>query len=70
MRVARTTHRQIRERAAEDGVTVDEELRRLLRYDRQRRIAKALATTEPGNDEEQILRGSAAAVVRNLDAGR
>lgn len=70
MRVTKATHRELRERAERDGLTLEAELRRLLRYDRQRRIAEALASTPLSEDEEQVLRAGSASIVRNLDAGR
>ncbi len=71
MRVTRSTHQELRERAERDGLTVEAELRQLLRYDRQRRMADALATTAAlSAADEQTLRAGAAAVGRNLDASR
>jgi plasmid stability protein len=70
VRVTRSTHQELRERAEQDGLTVEAELRQLLRYDRQRRIADALATTAVSATDEQTLRAGAAAVGRNLDASR
>lgn len=70
MRVTRATHQELRERAERDGLTLEAELRRLLRYDRQRRIAEALATEPLTAEEAQIIRGSSAAIARNTDAGR
>lgn len=70
VRVTRSTHQELRERAERDGLSVEAELRQLLRYDRQRRIADALASSAPSVDEELALRAGAAAVGRNLDAGR
>jgi hypothetical protein len=55
VRLARETHRDLKERAAQDGLTVDAEIRRLLRYDRQRRMAEAFRDYEPTGDEEQLL---------------
>lgn len=69
MRVTRATHQELRERAERDGLTLEAELRRLLRYDRQRRIAEALATDPLTTEEAQIIRGSSAAVTRNINAG-
>jgi hypothetical protein len=70
VRVTRSTHQELRERAERDGLTVEAELRQLLRYDRQRRIADALATTAPSIHDDQVTLSGAAAVGRNLDAGR
>lgn len=70
VRVTRATHRELRERADRDGLTLEAEIRRLLRYDRQRRIAEALATDPLTTEEAQIIRSSAATVTRNIDAGR
>jgi hypothetical protein len=49
---------------------LEADLRRLLRYDRQRRIADALAAISLSADDEQVLRAGSATVARNLDAGR
>jgi hypothetical protein len=70
VRVTRSTHQELRERAERDGLTIEAELRQLLRYDRQRRIAEALATTTLSGADEQALTAGAAAVGRNLDTGR
>ena len=70
MRVTRALLQELRERAEQDGLTLEAELRRLLRYDRQRRIAESLASEPLTIEEAQIIRGSSAAVTRNTDAGR
>ena len=70
VRVTRSTHQALRERAERDGLTIEAELRQLLRYDRQRRLAEALATTELSGADEQVLSAAAAAVGRNLNTGR
>lgn len=70
VRITCSTYQALRERAERDGLTIEAELRQLLRYDRQRRIAEALATTALSGADEQTLSAGAAAVGRNLDAGR
>lgn len=47
---------------------MEAELKRMLRYDRQRRMAEAFAADESSPDDQAIVRGGTAAVARNLDA--
>jgi hypothetical protein len=47
---------------------MEAELKRMLRYDRQRRMAEAFAAHESSPDDQAIVRGGTAAVARNLDA--
>ena len=68
LRVSRATHQELRERAHQDGLTMEAELKRMLRYDRQRRMAEAFAAGESSPDDQAIVRGGTAAVARNLDA--
>lgn len=70
LRVARSTHQELRERANQDGLTMEAELKRLLRYDRQRRMAEAFAAHEPTTEDLAVVQGGMAAVNRNLDATR
>jgi hypothetical protein len=51
VRVTRGTRDSLRELADHDGVTLDEELARLVRSERQRRIGTALAAVAPDDDE-------------------
>lgn len=46
VRVMRGTRDAVRELAAKDGVTLDVEIQRLVRAERQRRIGSALAAAE------------------------
>ncbi len=50
--------------------TYDELLRRLIRSERQRRMAAELSTWEPTADEQAIMRAGAADLVRLSDAAR
>lgn len=50
--------------------TYDELLRKLIRRERQRRMAAELATWEPTIDEETIMRAGAADMARLSDAPR
>lgn len=50
VRVASTTRDAVRELADEDGVTMDEAIRRLVRAERQRRMGVALAAAPTGDD--------------------
>lgn len=68
VRVSRDTRDSLRDLAEGDGVTLDEEITRLVRAERQRRIGQALSAGEPGDDERSWLE-VAAAPVRD-DAGR
>jgi len=47
IRLGRSTQRSLRELADADGVTLDEEVQRLVRSERQRRMGEALASWEP-----------------------
>lgn len=58
----------MRHLADDDGVTLDDEIIRLVRAERQRRIGQALSASEP-DTEEQTWIGIGAEAVRN-DAGR
>ena len=69
-RVARSTHQELRERASQDGLTMEGELKRLLRYDRQRRMAEAFAREDPASEDLAVVQGGMAAVARSLDAAR
>ena len=46
------------------------ELKRLLRYDRQRRMAEAFAREDPASEDLAVVQGGMAAVARSLDAAR
>ena len=70
LRVARSTHQELRERANQDGLTMEGELKRLLRYDRQRRMAEAFAREEPTPADLVVVQGGMAATSRSLDAAR
>ncbi len=43
VRVSRTTHENLRHLAVHDGLTLDEEIKQLVRAERQRRIGQALS---------------------------
>jgi hypothetical protein len=43
VRVSRTTHENLRLLAVHDGLTLDEEIKQLVRAERQRRIGQALS---------------------------
>jgi hypothetical protein len=68
LRVSRATRDAVRELADDDGVSLDEEIRRLARSERQRRLGVALRAAEPTAEDERWLR-MAAGTVRD-DAGR
>ncbi len=55
IRVSRETRDLLHELAASDGVTLDDEIRRLARVERQRRIGAALATIELTSDDHTWL---------------
>ncbi|MHB8663394.1 MAG: hypothetical protein ACYDH6_11985 [Acidimicrobiales bacterium] len=68
VRLARGTRDNLRHLAADDGVTLDEEIARLVRAERQRRIGHSLAATELDVEERAWLEMGAEAV--RDDAGR
>lgn len=70
MRLSRSTHQELRRRADLDGLSLEAELRQLLRYDRQRRMAASLADTGADTDDLIVVEAGRSAVGRNLDAGR
>ncbi len=62
IRVTPSTRTALRALADFDGVTLDEELTRLTRAERQRRFGAALAISEADDDERRWLDMSAATV--------
>ncbi len=67
IRVSTDTRAGLRELAEHDGVTMDDEIARLVRAERQRRIGAALAASMHDRDDEQWLTMSARTVTD--DAG-
>ena len=51
VRLSRDTRDDLRHLAHSDGVTLDEEVTRLVRAERQRRIGQVLGTTRPDTEE-------------------
>ncbi|MGH9158293.1 MAG: hypothetical protein ACRD1K_21210 [Acidimicrobiales bacterium] len=49
--MSRSTRNNLRSLAADDHVTLDVEITRLVRAERQRRIGHALSSTEPDAEE-------------------
>jgi hypothetical protein len=72
IRVAPATRSALRALAESDGVTLDEELSRLARAERQRRFGSALASIEPDDEERRWLDLGTAAIieVERNDASR
>lgn len=68
VRLSKSTRDNLRHLADDDGVTLDDEIIRLVRAERQRRIGQALSESEP-DTEEQLWLGIGAETVRN-NAGR
>lgn len=68
VRLSKRTRDELRHLADDDGVTLDDEIVRLVRSERQRRIGRALSESEPGT-EEQLWLGICAETARN-NAGR
>ena len=58
IRVAPATRAALRQLADVDGITADEELARLLRAERQRRLGLALAANDPSIDEVWLNAGA------------
>jgi hypothetical protein len=71
IRLGRSTQRSLRELADADGITLDEEVQRLVRSERQRRMGDALARWEPDRAASDWLDESARTVTGiGTDAGR
>ena len=68
VRLSRSTRDNLRHLADDDGVTLDDEIIRLVRAERQRRIGQALSASEP-DTEEQTWIEMGAETIRN-NAGR
>lgn len=68
VRLSRSTRDNLRHLADDDGVTLDDEVIRLVRAERQRRIGQALSASEP-DTEEQLWLGIGAEAVRNNAGG-
>ena len=69
MRVARETRDAVRDLADQDGVTLDEEIQRLARAERQRRLGAALASDHL-DDEDRSWLDLGASTVMGADEGR
>lgn len=65
VRVSRTTRDSLRLLADDDSVTLDEEISRLVRAERQRRIGHALATNESDADVDAWLDVGASTIGRH-----
>lgn len=68
VRLSRSTRDDLRHLADDDGVTLDDEVIRLVRAERQRRIGQALSASEPDTEEQPWL-GIGAETVRNNAGG-
>ncbi len=55
VRVARETRDGLRDLAEDDGVTLDEEVNRLVRAERQRRIGHALSAVQIDQEDQSWL---------------
>lgn len=55
IRVSLPTRDNLRQLAKDDGVTLDQEVARLVRAERQRRIGHVLATSRPDAEERSWL---------------
>lgn len=55
VRVSTSTRDALRDLAARDGLSMDEEIQRLTRAERQRRIGATLAEHQPDDDEQTWL---------------
>jgi hypothetical protein len=55
VRVSNSTRDALRDLAAHDGLSMDEEIQRLARAERQRRIGASLANHKPDDDEQNWL---------------
>jgi len=68
VRVSRGTRDNLRHLADDDDVTLDEEITRLVRAERQRRIGRALSATEL-DAEEQVWLDVGASTIRDHAGG-
>ena len=68
VRLSRSTRDDLRHLADDDGVTLDDEIIRLVRAERQRRIGQALSASEPDTEEQTWIAMGVEAVRNN--AGR
>ncbi len=59
VRLAKSTHESLKSLANNDGLTLDEEMIRLIRAERQRRIGDALAVLELDDVDQAVLKASA-----------
>lgn len=59
VRLARSTHESLKALAMEDGVTLDDEMQRLVRAERQRRMGDALAERDLSEADHAVLNSSA-----------
>jgi hypothetical protein len=66
LRVMTSTRDVVRDLADQDGVSLDEEIQRLARAERQRRFGAALAAVEASEDDRRWLDGTVVAVGQNL----
>ena len=65
VRVSTNTRDALRDLANHDGLTMDEEIQRLARAERQRRLGASLAEHLPDDDEQTWLSISAETVTAN-----
>lgn len=65
VRLSRSTRDNLRHLADDDGVTLDDEIIRLVRAERQRRIGQALSASEPDAGEQAWLEMGDEAVRNN-----
>lgn len=68
VRVTRETRDMLRGLAEHDGISMDEELSRLARAERQRRMGRALAAAAPDADDDAWI--DAGLATARDDAGR
>ena len=59
VRLARSTHESLKALASDDGVTLDDEMKRLVRAERQRRMGDALANLDLSEADQAVLKASA-----------
>lgn len=65
VRVSTSTRDALRILADHDGLTMDEEIQRLARTERQRRLGASLAEDQPDNDEQTWLNIGSETVTAN-----
>jgi hypothetical protein len=63
IRLGKSTHESLKTLANDDGLTLDAEVQRLIRAERQRRMGDALAAVDLDDADRAVLRTSAKSAI-------